>query len=340
MPTLRRELNPHSNPHLARFNPRLVTIYGTRRTGFESARTEPGQLTGFEPVVEHPVAAAVVMQDSRRQDGAATLGLLHCVNDQDVLERLVQELEHPLLERGCRRLVGPTLLSPLFGAGALTNYWNEPPPFHTPYNPPYLPDLLRGCMDPFEESTCFELPVSTELKGAQQSGKIELGPIEPAVINSEIIAPFLAEIPRFSGAAPPDQDETGFLHRWLKPWPLMGWSAEGPSGTAGVLLMQPDFGPALRAGRGGWSFWDRQVLAMARWRGATRARVLVLAVSQGLQGRGIGRALVGRAHEYARLRGWQALTFGPLPAAAPAAAFLKKIGAAPRQRYTLFKLDL
>ncbi len=341
LPTLLGALNAGPKASLLPLHPLPVVLHGHRRKAvLETASTQENGMIGFRPIVESPVAAAVLLHDTRREDRAAYLALLHCANDRSVLERFLQELEEPLLASGCRRLIGPTSLSPLLGAGALTNYWNEPTPMHAPYNPPYLPDLLEACMDPINESTCFELPVPPHPTSVALPGEIVLQPLNAGRPDCIRMAPFLGDLPRLPGAPAPDADQAAFLESWLSPWPLYGWSAEGPVGTSGVLLLQPDFGEALRAGRGGWSTLGRLSVALARRRSAPRGRVLALSVREDWRGHGIGRALVQQSLLFARRQGWGTLSFGPLADGTPGQAFLMSLGATPRQQYKLFKRDL
>ena len=105
--------------------------------------------TGFGGAfMEEPVAATVMLADERRQDGTAYLSLLHCVNDNETLERLLGAVMENLWEAGCQRVIGPTGLSPHLQSGALQNFFHLAPPLHTPYNPPYVPELLESVMEP------------------------------------------------------------------------------------------------------------------------------------------------------------------------------------------------
>jgi GNAT superfamily N-acetyltransferase len=108
----------------------------------------------------------------------------------------------------------------------------------------------------------------------------------------------------------------------------------------GFVLLQPDLSRSLRRARGGRSLLWRFGLAWLNRRPARQGRLLYGAVLPLWQGQGIGRQLLLQALVTARQRGWQSLSIGPLPAAAPACAWLESQGARPRQTYLLYQKDL
>lgn len=100
--------------------------------------------------------------DPRRREGTAYLALLHCVNDPESLDRLLGRLAEALSARGCRRVIGPIGLSPHLGSGLLQDCWGQLPPLHTPYNPPYVPEVVGSAMRPLDRARLYHLEVPTE----------------------------------------------------------------------------------------------------------------------------------------------------------------------------------
>jgi hypothetical protein len=83
--------------------------------------------------------------------------LLRCANDEETLERLLDAALGWAGEQGCTQLVGPTGLLPAWQSGALLDHFHVTPPLHTPYNPPYLPDILAGAMTPLYDTALYQL---------------------------------------------------------------------------------------------------------------------------------------------------------------------------------------
>ena len=50
---------------------------------------------------EEPVAATLLQIDRRRDDDSGYLGLLHCANDEETLERLLAKAFEHVAEQGC-----------------------------------------------------------------------------------------------------------------------------------------------------------------------------------------------------------------------------------------------
>ena len=137
----------------------------------DSANTYATNTTMNAPVgasmtFEEVVSATLIQIDRRREDDAAYLGLLRCANDEETLERLLGKAFEQVAEQGCSLLLGPTGILPGWNPGALVNHYNRRPPWHTPYNPPYVGELLASIMEPWLETELYTLEVPTDLPPA------------------------------------------------------------------------------------------------------------------------------------------------------------------------------
>jgi GNAT superfamily N-acetyltransferase len=333
-PTLRRELEPARNDHLARLNPLFAQTDALPRRRRSSSPYGSWDGAAFDRMV----AATVMLGDSRRRDDTAYLALLHCVNDIGSLERLLTDLIEPLAARGYHRLIGPTGLSPHLGTGLLQDYWDRLPPLHTPYDPPYMPEIAGIVLRPFARSQLYHLAVPPERPPAPPT-PAKLRPLEPDRLAKDLLPLLVAACPTWADFPPPDAEEAAFLLRWVKHWPLHGWLAEVAEQPVGFILLQPDLASRLRLARGGrnplWRVW----LAWASRRPVRHGRVLFGAVLPDWRGQGIGRQVLHQALLTARQHGWQSLTFGPFPTVSPGAKFLKRNGAKAQQSYLLYQQE-
>lgn len=324
-PALQRALR---SEHVARSRPVYLYLEAMPRPNDGEMMTAPGQAL-LPGGWERPVATAALLNDPRQH--AALLSLFRCANDRATLVRL---LERGGEEAGQSRLVGPVGLSPYLGAGVLASHWNEVPPLHTPYAPPYLAGLMEGEMELARESHLYYLsrrPAHTDV-----AGPARLQPLAPAQLAAQL-SPLFARV--YAGDelfAAPDEQETAFLLAW---WgsvlPLSGWLASVAGEPAGFVLLQADGAPWLQRAGGGRRPWRRAWLLAARKR-AERGRLLAGGVLPEWRRQGIGRQLLAAAWESCRAAGWQTLIAGPAPAESAAAALLAAAGGTARQRYQLF----
>lgn len=339
-PTLRRELEPSKNSHLARVAPIFIYTEALPRRKAPARRDSQSMLgLGGGSFFEEPVAATVALCDPRRRDGTAYLALLRCANDSESLERLLGRLAEALWAAGCRRVIGPTGLSPYLGTGVLQDYWDQLPPLHTPYNPPYLPEIVSDSLRPLGRSQLYHLDIPSESLPAP-SARAQLVPLEPARLTMDLLPLFQAACPSWARFPPPDVEEAAFLLRWLGRWPLYGWLAQVDTDPVGFILLQPGLAPRLQLTNGGRNLLWRLWLAWASRRPVQHGRLLFGAVLPEWRGRGIGRQLLHQALATGRDEGWQTLSIGPLPSTAPACAFLEHYGAQRRQTYVLYQGDL
>jgi GNAT superfamily N-acetyltransferase len=330
-PALRRVLEPGRSPYLTRLAPLLIHTEALPRYKQRSGLADPA--------FELPVAATVALADPRRQDRTAYLALLHCINDLTSLKRHLEFLVETLAARGYRQAIGPTGLSPHLGTGLLQDYWQQLPPLHTAYNPPYLPEIANITLRPFARSQLYQLDIPAELPPPPPSGRVTLRPLEPVRLTTDLLPLLAAACPGWADFPLPDATEAEFLWDWVSCWPLLGWLAEVDGQPVGFVLLQPDLAPRLRRAGGGrnplWRLW----LAWASRRPTRQGRVLWAGVLPNWRGQGIGRQLLNQAVLTGRQQGWQSLTIGPLPSTGPGTKFVKQLGAEPRQTYLLYRRE-
>lgn len=334
-PDLWRELDLTRNNHLARMKP--VLWYGE---AMYRRRSRPGgQAWGAEPMFEQPVTAAVALYDSRRRDKTAYLALLHAVNDPEPLEHLLDRLTESLRPLGCRRLVGPTGLSPHLETGLLRDGWDRLPPLFTPYDPPYLPEIVAIHLEPLAQARLYHLAVPPEPPSVPAQ-PVKLVALEPARLADDLLALLATACPDWAGFPLPDDPEAAFMLRWLGRWPLYGWLALVKSLPVGFVLLQPDLAGRLKRAGGGRSPLWRPWLLWASRRPAREGRLLYGGVLPDWREQGIGRQLLRQALLTGHSLGWQRLSCGPLPDNSTGSKFLQRHGGAPGQRYTLYQREL
>lgn len=306
------------------------------------------QTIGFGGALwEESVAAAILCVDTDNTGRQGRLALLHVVNDEEALERLLHIAQEELWQMGCRRFIGPTGLSPQLQSGLLNDYFHVIPPLHTPYNPPYLPELISGSLRAQQQTHLYHYDLATaehnqhaptEFNDNQRiNERITLVPLTANQAQSpEFLPLWQAAVPVAEYAATLAMDEVHFLWQWTTVWPWAGWVAMAAEKPVGFVLLQPDFAPLCRQTGGGQNLFWRGWLSWRQQFGSAQGRLVYGGVLPAWRGQGIGAMLwqqtLGHAHE----AGWQTLTIGPLAASSSGANFLQKRGVTAQQRYTLF----
>ncbi|MDX1523206.1 MAG: GNAT family N-acetyltransferase [Anaerolineae bacterium] len=335
-PVLRKCLVPSQSPHLARLSPIFTYLEALPRRGSKQHAVNPHSIAA---AFDLPVATALVLRDPRRRDGAAYLSLLHSVYDRSSLKKLLTLLTEILAGQGCRKVIGPVGPSPYLGSGVLQDYWDRLPPLHTPYHPPYFPELISHVLRPRWRSQLYHLAVPEKLPNSSAS-PARLVPFDPARLAADLLPLFVAACPPWADTPPLDAEEAAVVLHKLQPWPLHGWLSEIEGQAVGFVLLQPDMAPALQQANGGRTFPAWLWLMATRHRPVKQGRILFGSVLPAWRGQGIGQQLLGQALTFARHMGWQKLTIGPVPSTGPANKFLKRHGAEPQQTYLLYQQEL
>lgn len=328
-PLLRAALQPGRTPFIERQSPTFVWLEALPGQPNYSGTLSHRQLTSA--MMEQPVATALILADPRRHDDTATLALLGCANDVETAERLLGLAMEQTWMQGRSRLLGPTALSPHLGVGLLTSHYHEVPPLYTPYQPPYLPEVLAAVMDPLRRAALYM---------AQPQHHLTTGPATLRTLTAEdfthTVPHLLAGLDGAGDFPPPDEAEARFLLDWWGIAPLSGIVAELDGAAVGMVLLQPDLAPALRWAKGGrnplWRLWFH----WRRTRRTRHARMPALVVLPAWRRRGIGAQLWRAGLALAFAHGWQQVSVGPVMDGTPGAAFLLAQGASPQQRYQLY----
>jgi GNAT superfamily N-acetyltransferase len=337
---LRRELKK-PGPHLARLSPLQISIDAHRARKSGSHLNESSDFALTDPsLFEIPVAAAVAMKARGQDPTLGALALLRTANDAKSLERCLEAAGHHLRELGCQKIIASTGLSLHLESGVLQDSWQELPPLYSPYNPPYLPDLLKEQMEPLDYGRLFHVELSKEQAHEQPDlSSKNVHPLDPIDLTGPLLPLFQQAFMDRPGFLKPDRLEAEFILHWWSSLPIYSWQALDDSGLpAGFVLIQPDLAPLLQAARGGRGIWSLY-LKMAK-KTSSRGLLLAGAVSPEKRGRGYGKLLWRRACQAAMEMGWRSMTSGPHPVPSPAASFLESHGAQPRQSYQIYQKKL
>jgi GNAT superfamily N-acetyltransferase len=189
---------------------------------------------------------------------------------------------------------------------------------HTPYNPPYLADLLGASMTSSRQTVLLHLPVKAQPEPVE--GPATLRPATLAELTDALSPLLAAAIAPHAGMPGLSADAAELLVRWISVYPATGWVALIEGEAVGCIFVQADLAPM-------------------RQRRTTRGRLLFGAVAPAWRRRGVGRQLLGRALSFAAEAGWRTLVCGPFVDSSPAVTCLQKAGAHIEQRYELFELD-
>ncbi len=318
--------------HEGRAQPLYLEALPRRSRAGNSALGQP-LLAGA--VFEEAVAATILQYAPQHAGGTAYLGLLHCVNDEEVLERLLYTAFETASTIGCARIVGPVGVLPAWESGALTSHFHMIPPLHTPYNPPYLPDLLASVMTPVLETALYDLPVGAN-EGAAP-GPAQLEPLRLAQLDGALLPLLKAALMPHADVHDIVPDEIEILRRWLGAWPATGWLAKVDDEAVGFVFAQPERAALMRSARGGRRLPLRLYRLWGRWRPVIRGRLLLGAVAPGWQRRGIGGQLLRQLLSDARNAGWKSVACGPFALGSAAAQMMERFGAQSAQRYHLYE---
>ncbi len=331
---LRWAMEPgRNNPHLSRLNPSYFYLEAIPR---KKRSYDMMSSAAFDQTV----GTGMILRDPRRQeDGVAYVSFLNVANDIGTIRKLFGVITEHLAGQGFHTLVGPVGISPHLGSSLLQDYWGVLPPQHTPYHPPFMPELLGDVMRPRWRSQLYYLDIPPTLPKTAPN-KAHLEPFDPQRLTTDLWSLFASSFSNWADLIPPDVLETEFLLRWLSRWQLKGWLASVEGEAVGFVLLQPDLAPQLHRSRGGRTWPQRLHLWGTQRLPVQQGRILFGGVLPEWRRQGIGSQLLHQALQTAKTQGWQTLTIGPIPSTGPANKFLKTHGAEPRQTYLLYRSDL
>lgn len=321
-------LHPQHTPLLAEGAPLFMHMDGLARRGSSLASS-----AGFETTL----ATALLLKAPQQAGQTAYLSHFNCVNDLDSLETFFYFLSEKLWERGIHKAIGPCILSPHLQGGVLMDSFNLAPPLHTPYNAPYLPELLQSVMRPIEERHLYHINIKPEARAWPRPAPAQLSPLDPLRLARSLLPLFQAACTLSDHFPPPDSHAAEFLLRQIMLTPTLAWVARIQRQAVGFVLLQPDLGFALRRADGGRNWLWRSWLYWRRGRPVTAGRLLYMGVLPAWRGQGIGQQLLAHAMDEAERRNWHSLSVGPLPADNWGVMLLRKMGANSLQRYQIFE---
>lgn len=335
-PALHAALTPQRCAHLDRMHPLPLWLEAMPGQPNYTGQLSHRQLSGG--LMEQSVGTALILADPRRRDGTGYLSLFSAANDVETLERFIGIALEQAMSHGIYRLVGPVGLSPHLAQGALLDHFDRSPPLYSPYNPPYLPEVLDAVLVPVQPARLYITDITDRLgapAATARAGPAHLHALQPDDL-AQRVPQLLAAWDSDPTFLAPDAEEAAFLISWWGRWPLTGWIAQVEGEAVGLMLLQADLAPALRLAKGGRNLLWR---AWLHWRSRRRTvdgRVLALVVHPAWRRQGIGRQLWQAALMTGREARWRQISVGPVVDATPGASFLAAVGATPVQRYRLY----
>lgn len=330
-PLLMRSLSPDRFAYMDRQQPASVWIEALH--GRPNTDGQWGMQRFNSVMMEESVAVATLLADPRRRDDTATMAMLSVANDVESAERLLMTLQEQAYQRGCSRLIGPTALSPHLGYGALLDHFDKPPPLHTPYNAPYLPEILDAVLARVQSAHLYHYHLSGHV--APIEGPAHLRPMV-AADDAKVLPNVLTALDGDPQFPRPDLAESAFLLAWWGIVPRVGWIAEVDGEVVGFVWLQPDLAPALRRAKGGRNWLWRTWWLWRRTRPVRNGRVVAIAVMPRWRRQGIGRQLWAAALNSAYFQGWRNVSIGPVVDDSVGAKFLLTHEATPLQHYALY----
>ena len=327
------------DPHLRSLQPVPLTIEAvprrTQSTGLGDMMMPAGM---GDSIVAHALVLgdAPAPRDANGLPRSAFLALLAFANDEETLDYLLQAAWLHAQARGARRIVAPCELTPSLSAGLLLDHFHLAPPLHTPYNAPYMPELMAGAMEPLRYSRLWHLVADASLPKSVWPGAFEVVPFDAARLANDLL-PLAQAVARGDELlAPPSAAEVAFALRLWAVAPLHGRLALLEGAPVGFYLAQGDVGGSWRRLRGGRPLWARATLAVRQPTAAKTGRVLLGGFHPQVRGRGLAQHLLADAHALAVAQRWHSLAIGPVAEESAAAQWLARSGATARQRYALY----
>ncbi len=245
-PLFKRAIRPGQFEYVDRANPIMLHLDALRRTQDHMTVTGGNTFGASGSIFEMPVAATMLLMDPRQTDRTAYLAGFRFVNDSDVLDHFLFTIMEQVRRMGCRRLVGPVDFTPDLGAGVLRDYFDKTPPIGTPYNPPYVAELMDTAMRPLGQSHLYQYALTETAAPQRQGGPALLSLVQPQRLAGDLFPIFRSGFDGLHGQLTPDQPETEFLLAWLMSWPTEAWLATVNQEAAGFVILQPDLSDRIR----------------------------------------------------------------------------------------------
>ncbi len=184
---LYKSLVRRNEPFLHDFAPLPLTLEAVER---QTQRPAMSGLTGLAApggMGDSIVAHTLLLHDRRQIPATAYLGMLAFANDEETLDMLLQRAWEQGQRAGVRRLVAPAALAPALSAGLLLDNFHLAPPLHTPYNAPYLPELLEGALDPLFRSRLWHMDVTPAAAVAAALPALEIATFDAQRLATDLL---------------------------------------------------------------------------------------------------------------------------------------------------------
>ena len=329
------------DPLMNTYRPDLLAVEAVTRQSFS---TNIGGMVMPTGMGDSIVAQALALHDRRVDPATTFLAMMAFANDEETLDRLLDSTWQSAATHGAQRIVAPAQWAPSFSSGLLLDHFHVLPPLHTPYNAPFVPELMQGAMEPLQHSLLWYLEVAHAPTASALPQGVQIESFDVDRLAGDLLP--LAQAAAVTAAVlePPTVDEVRFA---LRMWtalaigaPLAGRLVTVDGAPIAFYVTQADVGAMLRRLRGGRPLWARSLLALRprfhrHWR-SVEGRVLLAACMPHADERSVAQAMIDDLGARARGMGWRTLTIGPLPEGAAIAQVLANAGAIARQRYALF----
>jgi ribosomal protein S18 acetylase RimI-like enzyme len=220
----------------------------------------------------------------------------------------------------------------------LQDHWDKTPPLGTPYDPPYLLELIETQLDPGVATCLYTIDVPANLQNLP--GNVEVDTIEPLQLASDLLPIFIAGLPDQGDFPTPDSIEARFLLEWVSAWPVEAWIALVNEKEVGFILQGPDIAPLLRRAKGGRGLFSRLWLSWAARQPFHQGRLYFGGVLPNYRHSGIGKQLLQKALDSAREHGWEQLVAGPVRFDSSTASLLEQAGARRGASFLNYSLEL
>lgn len=323
-----------SEPAIERFSPVFVTMDAMLRQS-----TADGYSRLSIPAIadEQCVGIVIPLLDERGPAAVTHLAMLALANDSEVAERIIGAAI--ALQPGAL-LAGPTSLTPRLARGVLVDHFHQDPPINSPYNPPYLAEVLDGVLEPVQHERMWFLDCAQAAASLTRTDAPQVRPFDVALLAHELLPLLLASWDAAAGE-PPDGPEVDLALRLWRSTPLLGWCVLDGEEIVGYIVAQADAGRYMRRVQGGRTLRGRAWMAIHQpgqvaQQGVTQGRILLGGVLPKARRMGAATALLRAVAEQGRIWGWNTLAIGPIAEESETVAFLEACSAVPRQHYVQF----